>query len=161
MFCFMKSPDGLTRGFLDFTPQPNGYENTSTDPDDVAVKISSLIKLDARVLDVGCGTGSISEIIRKMTRARLVCIEPDAERAAIASSRGLRVFQTSVSEEFLREHGPFDTIVLADVLEHLPDSAEMVSLLKQGMVPDGSIVASVPNVAHWYIRIDLLRGRFN
>src|SRR5262245_42234591 len=71
------------------------------------------------------------------------------------------VFQTSVSEEFLREHGRFDTIVLADVIEHLPDPAEMVSLLKQGLVPDGSIVASVPNVAHWFVRIDLLRGSFN
>lgn len=37
----------------------------------------------------------------------------------------------------------------------------MVSLLKQGMVPDGSMVASVSDVAHWFIRIDLLRGSFN
>jgi hypothetical protein len=42
----------------------------------------------------------------------------------------------------------------------LPNPGELVLLAKKGLVPGGAIVASVPNVAHWFVRLDLLRGRF-
>jgi len=157
----MISPDQNAGGFLAKAPRADRYENTSIDPDDVGVKISAFISPDARVLDVGCGTGSVSEVICKTVRVKLVGIEPDAERAALARARGLEAFQGFLSESFLKEHGPFDVIVFADVLEHLSDPAEMVLLAKKGLRPGGSIIASVPNVAHWFVRIDLLCGRFN
>lgn len=157
----MPSPDSNAAGFLDHALRADRYENTSVDPDDVAVKIASLIIGGAKVLDVGCGTGSVSEIICKMTGAKLIGIEPDGERAALARARGLEVFQGFLSEGFLQEHGPFDVIIFADVLEHLPDPAEVVLLAKKGLRPGGSIIASVPNIAHWFVRVDLLRGHFN
>ncbi len=159
--CQTKTPDAHSSGFLDHAPNAGRYENPSTDPDNVAAKISSLVQKGAKVLDVGCGTGSVSEVIQKMAGAHLVGIEPDAERAAAASARGINAVQGFLSETFLKEHGPFDVIVFADVLEHLPNPAEMVLLAKKGLRPGGSIVASVPNVAHWFVRVDLLRGRFN
>src|SRR5579862_1741716 len=154
-------PDESSRGFLGHAVEAGRYENASTDPGTVAAKISSLIKPNAKVLDVGCGTGSVSEVIQKMTGAQIIAIEPDVERAAAARSRGLNAFQGFLSEDFLEEHGPFDVIVFADVLEHLSNPAEMVSLARKGLAPNGSIVASVPNVAHWFVRVDLLRGRFD
>ncbi len=157
----MNSPDNHLRGFLDYTPRADRYGGISLDPDDVAAKISSLIPRGAKGLDVGCGTGSVSEVIQKMSGARLIGIEPDAERAAAARARGLEAFQGFLSEEFLQQHGPFDVIIFADVLEHLPDPAEVVSLARKGLVPGGSIVASVPNVAHYFVRMALLRGRFD
>ena len=157
----MNSPDNHLRGFLDYTPRADRYSGFSLDPDDAAAKISSLIPRGAKVLDVGCGTGSVSELIQKMSGARLIGVEPDAERAAAARARGLEAFQGFLSEEFLRQHGPFDVIIFADVLEHLPDPAEMVSLATKGLAPGGSIVASVPNVAHYFVRTALLRGRFD
>jgi methionine biosynthesis protein MetW len=125
------------------------------------MKLASLISKKSRVLDVGCGTGSTAEIIVQETQARLVGIEPDARRKAVACERGLNVIEGTLSDDFLREYGPFDTIVFADVLEHLQNPGELVLLSKTGLAPGGSIVASVPNIAHWFVRLDLLRGRFN
>lgn len=157
----MTSPDKNSTGFLGQAPRAGRYENNSVDPDNVAAKISFFIPRKAKVLDVGCGTGSISEVIQRMTGAELIGIEPDAERAAAAAARGLTVICGVLTENILLAHGPFDVIVFADVLEHLPDPAEVVLLAKRGLAPNGSIVASVPNVAHWFVRLDLLLGRFD
>jgi methionine biosynthesis protein MetW len=156
----VSSPDQNSFGLLAVYPDPARYENQSRDPDDVGMKLASLIRTRDRVLDVGCGTGSVTELIKQQTKADVVGIEPDPARAAIARARGLNVFDGSLSEDILKACGPFDTIMFADVLEHLPNPGELVLLAKKGLVPGGAIVASVPNVAHWFVRLDLLRGRF-
>ncbi len=157
----MSGSEENLHGFLERAPSAMRYENASLDPGNVAAKIAAMIDFDAKVLDVGCGTGSVSEVICTITGANLVGIEPNAERAAAARARGLRVYEGVLSESFLEAHGPFDAIVFADVLEHLADPAQTIALAKRGLAAGGAIVASVPNVAHWFVRWDLLRGRFD
>ena len=110
---------------------------------------------------MGCGTGVITDTIRRQKSASIIGIEPDAERVQRAVARGLDVHLGVLSPDFIRQHGPFDYIVFADVLEHLPNPAEIVAMAKGGLKPGGSVVASIPNVAHWFVRTDLLRGRFD
>jgi 2-polyprenyl-3-methyl-5-hydroxy-6-metoxy-1,4-benzoquinol methylase len=156
----MASPDHNSLGFLDQYPRASRYENESMEPDDVAMKLASLVS-PGRVLDVGCGTGSVTEIIRRTTRADVIGIEPDPARHAMAIARGLKVYCGFLTEDFLVQHGPFQTIVFADVLEHLPNPGEILLIAKNGLAPGGSIVASVPNVAHFFVRMNLLCGRFD
>jgi len=157
----MTSPDSHSSGFLQAEPDALRYEYLSLDPDDAGMKLAKLIAPNSRVLDVGCGTGVITDIIRRQKSASVIGIEPDAERVRRAVARGLDVHLGVLSPDFIRQHGPFDYIVFADVLEHLPNPAEIVAMAKGGLKPGGSVVASIPNVAHWFVRTDLLRGRFD
>jgi 2-polyprenyl-3-methyl-5-hydroxy-6-metoxy-1,4-benzoquinol methylase len=157
----MISPDMNALGFLDSDPSALRYENQSTDPEDVAMKLASLVSPGGRVLDVGCGTGSVTEIIKARVGADVVGIEPDPERQAMAVTRGLQVYCGVLTEEFLVTHGPFQTIIFADVLEHLPNPGKILLIAKKGLLPGGAIVASVPNVAHIVVRMKLLCGRFD
>ena len=157
----MNSPDRNSFGFLKDAPDALRYDYQSTDPDNVARKLASLIAPDSRVLDVGCGSGAVTELIKQWANTDVIGVEPDLARAAVARQRGLHVFDGILTEALLQKHGPFDTILFADVLEHLPNPAELVMLAKSGLAPKGSIVASVPNVAQWFIRTNLMRGRFN
>ena len=161
MFAKMTSPDLNSFGFLHGIPNALRYESQSTDPHDVAAKLASLVSQSGRILDVGCGTGSITEIIKQKTGAEVIGIEPDPARQAAAAARGLNVHCGLLSEDFLREHGPFQTILFADVLEHLPSPGAMIQLAKKGLAPEGAIVASVPNVAHFFVRMNLLAGNFD
>jgi len=156
----MASPDQNSFGFLRDTPNALRYENQSTDPDDVGPKLASLVSRTGRVLDVGCGTGSVTEIISARTDAEVIGIEPDPARSAVAARRGLNVYCEYLSEEFLEKHGPFETILFADVLEHLPNPGQVLRIASKGLRPGGAIVASIPNVAHFFVRMNLLRGRF-
>jgi SAM-dependent methyltransferase len=57
--------------------------------------------------------------------------------------------------------GTFDVVLYADVLEHLVDPLSELKKAAQFLAPDGVMIISVPNVAHWSVRVNMLRGRFN
>lgn len=157
----ISSPDKYSDGFLKTESNSLRYDFLSLDPDDVGMIISGLISEGSKVLDVGCGTGVVTEIIRNRTSSDIIGIEPDIDRAKLAAERGLNVYTGYLTLDFIKVHGPFDYIVFADVLEHLPNPAEIVIMAKEGLKPGGSMVASVPNIAHWFVRMDLLFGKFN
>ena len=57
--------------------------------------------------------------------------------------------------------GPFDIVVAADVLEHLRAPDQLLRELHAVCTPDAVLVASVPNIAHWYPRLRIGLGRFD
>jgi methionine biosynthesis protein MetW len=155
------SPDKHAAGFLASAPNPLRYDGHTNDPAEAAGIISALVQPNARVLDVGCGTGSVSKIIVEATAAQLTGIEPDSQRAAVAQLRGINVILGFFDEKTVEKLGKFDVVVFADVLEHLPDPSAALRLAHQVLKPNGTVVASIPNIAHWSVRLDLLRGRFD
>ncbi len=54
----------------------------------------------------------------------------------------------------------YDALVFGDTLEHLPDPAAVLRRLHERVADDGVLVASIPNVANWAVRLGLLAGRF-
>jgi methionine biosynthesis protein MetW len=120
-----------------------------------------MIPEEARVLDIGCGTGSVTSMIRDFRHADVIGIEPHGERARAAEKTGLTVINGVYSPDIPTRYGQFDVVVLADVLEHLVDPIELLEQIKSALVPGGRVLASIPNVAHWSIRLRLLAGKFD
>jgi methionine biosynthesis protein MetW len=137
------------------------YNCSSDNPYESPGLLMSMIPAGSRVLDIGCGTGSISQMVRDACSADIVGIEPNSARAKVARESGLEVVCGYYDESFAREHGQFDVIMLADVLEHLVDPLDMLEKIKSSLSHDGRVVASIPNVAHWSVRLKLLAGVFN
>src|SRR6202022_1335796 len=148
---------GLAPGPLD----PLRYDGHVVDSDEVAGIVITMIPRGARVLEVGCGTGSLSRIVADKCGAEVVGVEPDSQRAERASARGLEVHTGYLSPELIQQIGLFDVVLLADVLEHVPNPQTMLLLSRRALKPGGAVVMSVPNVAHWSVRADLVRGRFH
>ncbi|MCB1009750.1 MAG: class I SAM-dependent methyltransferase [Acidobacteria bacterium] len=155
------SPDRSASGLLDHPPDPLRYDGQPCEPDEVVGAILQLIAPATRVLDVGCGTGSVSEQVVKATGAELVGLEPDPQRAEKARLRGLRVVEGELDPGLAAELGRFDAVLLADVLEHLSSPQELLLRAREFLGPNGAVVLSVPNVAHWTVRWDLVRGRWS
>jgi methionine biosynthesis protein MetW len=154
-------PDRNASGFAMVDVDPRRYDGQTEDRDEVAGMVAAFVPVGARVLDVGCGTGSLTEIVARTRAATLVGIEPDPVRAKIAKERGIDVRNRVLTAETLPALGMFDAVIFADVLEHLPNPQEMLLMVREALLPGGVVVASIPNVAHWTVRWDLLRGRFN
>ncbi len=115
-----------------------------------------------RVLDVGCWNGDMGSRLRANNR-EVVGLEKDSAAAAIASERLDRVVCGDIEELDLPAtlgQERFDAIVLGDVLEHLSEPGDVLRRLRPLLAPGGSIVASIPNVAHGSIRLNLLNGEF-
>jgi len=140
---------------------PFRYDGHLDAPQGVARMLADLVPVGARVLDVGCGTGSVSRIIAGTRNAKIIGIEPNSRRAAAARALGLEVYEERFTPAVLQLLEPFDVILFADVLEHVADPGSFLQFARRGLLPGGRVVASVPNVAHWSVRLDLLRGRFD
>ena len=114
------------------------------------------------VLDVGCATGYLGEVLR--ARGCIVTgVELDREAAEIASSKlGRLVVGDIVTLDLVETFGPerFDVVVLGDVIEHVVDPAGLLARVATLLVPGGSVVISTPNVAHGALRLALLQGRW-
>ncbi|MEA2176974.1 MAG: hypothetical protein QOG77_271 [Solirubrobacteraceae bacterium] len=116
----------------------------------------------ARVLDVGCAAGHLAQALRDGRGASVLGLEPDPVAADAARRRGVEVVEGSVEDPAVRARiaGPFDALVLGDVLEHLADPWAALGALTGVLRPGGTAVVSLPNAAHWTVRRALLCGRF-
>ena len=56
--------------------------------------------------------------------------------------------------------GEFDCILICDVLEHLTDPWETLRWSRSKLKSDGIVLASLPNIANYKIRLRLLMGEF-
>ncbi|NJO33949.1 MAG: methyltransferase domain-containing protein [Rhodospirillales bacterium] len=100
---------------------------------------------EARVLDFGCGNGSaVSQYLISTLPSTATYIGVDIHPASIEHanahySRPNAVFVDSVPNDC------FDAIVYADVLEHLDQPLQTLSLHQANLKPCGTIVGSIPN----------------
>ena len=112
-----------------------------------------------RILDVGCGPGYTGASLAAMG---YVVIGID-DRADICRLRALgydTAFQLDIERDPVPPMAAFDLIIFGDILEHLRDPAQVLARLRPVLVPGGRIIVSVPNVAHWTVRLALLAGYF-
>jgi GT2 family glycosyltransferase/ubiquinone/menaquinone biosynthesis C-methylase UbiE len=111
-----------------------------------------------RVLEVGCGAGVLGERLKLSGKATHVTgVELSGEAAALAQSR-LDVVRVGDVESMPLDgwQGRFDTLVVADVLEHLRDPWAALFRLRDCLKEGGTVVASIPNIAHYKIVKKLL-----
>jgi methionine biosynthesis protein MetW len=160
MAAFDDKPDAYVQDFLGYVPASERYNTENIDPYEAGVLIASLVPSGARVLDVGCGTGFNSSLVRQQRNADVVCIEPEPERAEAARKRGLPVHQGYLTNKLGETLGKFDVVLFVDVLEHLANPGHLIRVAAKALCDDGRLVISVPNAAHWSVRASLLFGRF-
>jgi 2-polyprenyl-3-methyl-5-hydroxy-6-metoxy-1,4-benzoquinol methylase len=113
-----------------------------------------------RLLDVGAADGLLS---RQLTACgwRVTAIEGDPALAQVGARYCERMITLNLDREIPVGEGPFDVIVYGDVLEHLVDPLRVLVELDRGLGPGGFVIISVPNIAHLWIRLLLLVGRFD
>ncbi|HYK02497.1 MAG TPA: methyltransferase domain-containing protein [Thermoanaerobaculia bacterium] len=111
------------------------------------------------LLHVGCGDGTLGEQIKRRQRCRVVGIERSRELASAARRRLDDVYIGDVAEIVPILHEPFDCI-LASGLEQGADPWSLLAGLRHLTAPGGTLITSIPNVAHAAVVADLLEGHF-
>jgi 2-polyprenyl-3-methyl-5-hydroxy-6-metoxy-1,4-benzoquinol methylase len=110
------------------------------------------------VLDIGCSRGGLGAAI-KDKGIRVSGIEAFEHAAQIAKMKLDDVVVGNIETmEIPYEKEQFDCIIFGDVLEHLFDPWAVLQKVKPYIKPGGSILTSIPNVAHISVLIPFLNG---
>jgi len=126
----------------------------------IAAHALRLLPDNGRVLDLGCASGGLLALLRPRA-GYLAGLELSASGAAAATQIGDQIVMGALEDPGLPfAAASFDLVVLADVLEHLGDPAAAMRRAAGWCRPGGFVLVSVPNVAHWRARLELLRGRW-
>jgi 2-polyprenyl-3-methyl-5-hydroxy-6-metoxy-1,4-benzoquinol methylase len=139
------------------------YTEFQADPASTHSKIVSLVPPGTRVLEFGCATGYMSQVLKERLGCSVVGIEIDRDAAALAEQHAERVIvgdaeKIDYAAELAGEE--FDVVLFADVLEHLKEPADVLRRVRPFIAENGVVIASIPNIAHASVRLALLGGEF-
>ncbi len=127
-------------------------------------KIVRWIPEGSRVLEIGAGPGSISRPLVELKSCTVTAIELDTEAVSILEGFCEAVYQLNLNDEkwvdALSDIEPFQFIIIADVLEHLITPHTTLQSVHKVLADDGTILVSLPHIAHASIYSCLLTNDF-
>ncbi len=116
--------------------------------------IADLLPNNSKVLDVGCGDGSLMDLLAKDKNIEVRGLELDQSNVQKCIVKGLPVIQGDAETE-LYQFPPqsFDYVILSQTLQAFfkPDKV-LKELLRIGK----SVIVSIPNFGYWKVRTSLL-----
>lgn len=124
--------------------------------------VYSFVEPKSMVLDVGCSSGTLGQVLIKQKGCTVDGIETVHEDAIKASRKLRKVYELNVETGDLSVvKGKYDVIIFADVIEHLVDPVKTLKKIQKYLKKGGVIIFSIPNMAHVSIRLSLLEGKFD
>ena len=116
--------------------------------------ISSFIKEETRVLDVGCGDGTLMEFLKKNKNIDVRGIEISKNNAQKCVGKGLSVIEGNAEKDLSQfPNGSFDFVILSQTLQAFLNPETVIDeLLRIGK----KAIVTIPNFGFWKVRLHLL-----
>ena len=116
--------------------------------------IADLLPNNTKVLDVGCGDGSLMNLLTKEKNIKVRGLELNQENVQDCIRKGLPVIQGNAETELHQfPDKSFDYVVLSQTLQAFYDPEKVLrNLLRIGK----SVIISIPNFGYWKVRFKLL-----
>jgi methionine biosynthesis protein MetW len=119
--------------------------------------IAGWVRAGARVLDLGCGDGSLLRYLQATRRVTGHGVEIDDDRVLACVKNGVNVIQTDLERGLSDfEDRSFDYVILSQTLQAVRNSErivkEMLRVGREGIV-------TFPNFGYWRNRLQIAAGR--
>ena len=116
--------------------------------------IADLIKPNTRVLDVGCGDGTLMEFLKNNKEIDIRGIEISKNNVQQCIGKGLTVIEGDAEKDLSQfPDGSFDFVILSQTLQAFLNPEKVISeLLRVGK----KAIVTIPNFGYWKVRLHLL-----
>ena len=104
---------------------------------------------NAKVLDIGCGTGSLIQALNEMGYENTQGIDLSQEQVAMANNFGVKGVVEMDAKDFLHDkEEEFDIIFAVDLIEHLgkDELVEFLKMVRGALKPGGQVIFRTPNM---------------
>lgn len=100
------------------------------------------IRPDERILDIGCGVGALAFDVADRSKAHVTAIDHNANQIAQASRQYSHPRVQYVVGDAMQElpGGPFDAVVLSNVLEHLTERPAFLRRIRDTVSPSRFLI---------------------
>ena len=135
----------------------------SANPEMSHNKLLSRIENGSSVLEFGPASGAMTQVLSQDKGCKVSVVEIDKDcyqNVMQYAESGVCADIETFTWEKNFEGQAFDYILFADVLEHLREPEKVLHEVQHFLKPDGSVLISVPNIAHNSIIIQLLKNQF-
>ena len=106
------------------------------------------------IAEIGCGHGLLQRQIEDFYGVEVAGFDLNDAALRQTISRRSPLCCYDVLEKRPEYEGRFDLILLADVLEHVPDDAEFLRAVQFHLAPSGRVLVNVPALQSLYSRYD-------
>jgi SAM-dependent methyltransferase len=116
--------------------------------------------LGSSILEVGCGTGTFTELLAQ-TGSPVTAVDCDAAFVAMAQARLQSYANVQIclgDATQMQWQRSFDTVILLDVLEHIEHDRQLLQQLRQSLQPGGRLILKVPALSWLYSSLDRAIG---
>jgi SAM-dependent methyltransferase len=96
----------------------------------------------AKILDVGCGTGTMLGHLERY--GEVVGVDADEEAIRFCHERGVENARLLEIDRLPFDDASFDLVTAFDVLEHIRDDAQTLEEIRRVLRPGGMLLAAVP-----------------
>lgn len=118
--------------------------------------IESIIPQRASVLDVGCGEGDLLVRLSDSRQSRVQGIEFNQEMAMRCIERGIPTYHGDLEKSLANfQDDSYDFVILEETLQTLKHP---IDVLRELMRIGKKVVVSIPNFAHWRVRLAFSLG---
>ena len=116
--------------------------------------IADLVEKNTRVLDVGCGDGTLMEFLNTNKKVDIRGIEISKNKVQKCIERGLTVIEGDAEKDLSQfPDSSFDYVILSQTLQAFLDPEKVISeLLRVGK----KAIVTIPNFGYWKVRLHLL-----
>ncbi len=124
--------------------------------------ISKYIEQNSKILDIGCGDGTVIDYLSKNNSPiKIIGIDISKKAVEYTKKRGYEAYKMDIASEdfknFVKKNA-FDYIIITEVLEHIQEPEKIMLSIKGSF--NKSIFASIPNSGFILCRLRLLFGKF-
>jgi len=116
--------------------------------------IADLIEKNTRVLDVGCGDGTLMEHLKNDKKIDIRGIEISKNNVQKCIGKGLTVIEGDAEKDLSQfPDSSFDFVILSQTLQAFLNPEKVISeLLRVGK----KAIVTIPNFGYWKVRLHLL-----